>query len=104
MNIISAEQVKEIIENDSEIKLIMVLSKEAFTKAHIPGSINISDIENAKHSLELQEKIIVYCSDINCVASYYAYQQLEQAGYKNIWRFAGGLKEWEDAGFELVSI
>ena len=101
MKILTALQVKNKMEQDPNIKLVMTLSAKAYAKCHIPGSLNISDIEVAKKQFPKNTKIIVYCSDQACLASYYAYQELEKAGYQNIWRFAGGLVEWSTEGFPL---
>ena len=101
MKILTAIQVRKLLKSDPEIRLVMVLGNKAYEKAHIPGSINISNIEDARIEFPRHTKIIVYCSDHACVASYQAYLLLENAGYKNIWRFAGGLREWSDAGYEL---
>ena len=102
MNILTAHQVNEMIHQDNDIQLVMVLKDTAFAKAHIPQSINISDIDSAIVKLPKDSKIIVYCSDSACLASYYAYKQLEAAGYSHIWRFAGGLREWEACGYTLT--
>lgn len=101
MNILTATQVKNKMEQNPAIKLVMTLGPKAFEKAHIPGSLNIWDINVAKEQLPKKTGIIVYCSDQTCMASYAAYQQLENAGYPNIWRFAGGLVEWQKAGYPL---
>ena len=103
MNILTANQVKRKISEEPTTHLIMVLNESAFKKAHIPGSLNISNIDDALKLLSINEPIIVYCSDNACIASYMAYQQLDQAGYKHIWRFAGGLREWTEHGYEVTS-
>ena len=102
MNILTAQQVKRKIEENPGAKLVMTLGPNAFARNHIPGSLNIWNIEMAKKEFPLNTEIIVYCSDQTCMASYYAYQQLEQAGFQNIWRFAGGLVEWNSAGYSFA--
>ena len=101
MRTLNAKQVKKLLDQYPDTQLVMTLSPLAFQKAHIPGSTNISDIQTAIQQFSKETKIIVYCSDHSCMASYAAYQQLEQAGYQNIWRFSGGLVEWSEAGFSL---
>lgn len=103
MNTLTATQVKEMLSRDPSVHLVMTLGPNAFAKSHIPGSINIYDLETATKYFSKNAKIIVYCSDINCMASYQAYQQLERAGYTNIWRFSGGLVEWGERGFPFES-
>jgi len=101
MKILTAPQVKRKIENNPHVKLIMTLGPKAYAKSHIPNSINVWNIEAANQRFSKDSEIIVYCTDRLCMASYSAYYQLEQAGYQNIWRFAGGLVEWNEAGYPL---
>ena len=101
MKILSAQQVKNKMERNPQAKVVMTLGPKAYAKSHIPGSINIWNITLAKEQFSQDTEIIGYCSDQRCMASYYAYQQLAQAGFNNIWRFAGGLNEWSDAGYPL---
>ena len=103
MKILTAQEVKNRIDTTPGIKLVMTLRPDAYIKSHIPGSVNIWDINTAKKVFSKNTEIIVYCSDQTCMSSYYAYQQLEDAGFNNIWRFAGGLVEWDQAGFQLTN-
>ena len=102
MKILSAHQVMQKRMEGKPIHLIMTLSPRHFAQAHIPGSLNIWDMQQAKEKLPLDAPIIVYCSDERCMASYAAYEQLKQAGYQHIWRFAGGLLAWSEAGYPLT--
>ncbi len=102
MKTLSAYQVKNRIEVNPDVKLVMTLGPDSYAKCHIPNSLNIWNIEAAKVVLPHDCEIIVYCSDQSCLASYYAYQQLERNGYRNIWRFAGGLLEWSKANLPLI--
>ena len=43
----------------------------------------------------------MYCSDVACVASQYAYRALLEHGYTNVRRYAGGLSDWNGAGLPL---
>ena len=101
MNTLNAHEVQAMITARPETKLIMVLNPIAFQKAHIPGSQNIYDMSRVDDTLSKDAPIIVYCSDVGCMASYAAYKQLEAAGFTQIWRFAGGLLEWEEAGYPV---
>ena len=102
MRTLKATQVKSKLEDNPGIILVMTLGPKAFSKCHIPGSVNVWNIESAKRRFAKNTEIIVYCSDQSCMSSYYAYQQLERAGYQNIWRFSGGLVEWSQLGYPLA--
>ncbi len=101
MNLISREELKKKIDNNDEFKLVMTLGDFAFNAKHIPGSIQVDNEEKAKKLLSPEDEIIVYCSGPNCTASIHIYNLLATAGFTNIRRFAGGLEEWEDAGYPL---
>lgn len=102
MKTLSAIEVKNRIRKNSKIHLVNTLNENPFLKGHIPKSLNITSMKVADQLFEKDDEIIVYCSDITCMASFYAYKQLELAGYTNIWRFAGGLREWSENGFPLI--
>src|SRR3989338_8559146 len=78
--------------------LINTLPKEDFLKNHIPGSINIPASQITQTAPQLFAKhdwIVVYCANPKCTASHTAAEELEQAGFENVYRFVGGLEEWK---------
>ena len=113
MKQISCEELKKKIDQKDDFKLVNCLSQARFRAKHIPGSINIpitpDSVQNISALKEVVQKllaeddeIVVYCSDVGCLASIYLYQRLEEFGYKKIDRFAGGLRVWEEDGHALV--
>ena len=48
MNIISREELKKKLDHGDKFKLVNALGEWAFNAKHIPGSINISNIQDAK--------------------------------------------------------
>jgi rhodanese-related sulfurtransferase len=69
---------------------------------HIPGSINVDTPEKAAKLLDKDDQIVVYCTNVNCVASQLLHARLVQGGYKDVRRYAGGLEDWEEAGNPLT--
>jgi rhodanese-related sulfurtransferase len=100
-NLINREQLKQKLDRGDKFKLVNALGEWAFNAKHIPGSINISKIEDAKKILNPSEEIIIYCSNPSCIASIIGYQLLTRMGYKNVRRYAGGIVDWEEAGYPL---
>lgn len=98
---ISCHELVEKLERKDQFKLVMTYSEMAFKAKHIPGSLNIHSEESAAGLLEFTDEIVVYCVNKQCVASVTAYRILENMGFKNLYRFAGGLEEWESDGQEL---
>jgi rhodanese-related sulfurtransferase len=101
MNLISGEELKQKLDRGDKFKLVNALGEWAFNAKHIPGSINISKIEDAKKRLNPGDEIIIYCSNPSCIASIIGYQLLTRMGYKNVRRYAGGIEEWQKAGYPL---
>lgn len=110
MNEISCKELKEKIDRNDTFKLVNCLSKEKFEKMRIPGSMNFpltsenfADVRRLQAELEdafnLEDEIIVYCTDPACQASIIIYKNLDNLGYKKIRRFSGGLAEWEADGY-----
>ncbi len=101
MNDISREELKTRLDRGEPLKLVMVMPDWAYCAKHIPGSFACIAPEEAFALLEPDDEIIVYCSDPACMNSYHAYEVLEQHGYRHLRHYAGGLVDWEAAGYPL---
>lgn len=103
MKKIDLDTLKKKLEND-EVILVEVLDKEDYEKSHIKGAINIP-LKNigaeAKERFNEDDEIVVYCSDEECTASPTAAKKLEDLGFKNVYEFEGGKKEWREAGLPM---
>ena len=98
---ISKEDLKLKLDRGDDFKLVMTYGEFAFHSKHIPGSMNINRLEDAQKLLDVDDEIIVYCSNASCIASQAAYHTLVNQGFKNVRRYAGGLEEWEISGYPL---
>jgi rhodanese-related sulfurtransferase len=102
INLISREELKEKLDRGDKFKLVNALGEWAFNAKHLPGSINISKIEDARKMLDPNEDIVIYCSNPSCIASIIGYQLLTNMGYNNkVRRYAGGIADWEEAGYPM---
>jgi len=98
---ITTEELVEKLGRDDQFKLVMTYHEWAFKSKHIPGSLNIHSEESATGLIKPSDEIVVYCVNKQCIASITAYHILENKGFSNLWRYAGGLEEWESAGLVL---
>ncbi len=98
---ISRDELKAKLDRGDDFKLVMTLHDWAFDDAHIPGSINVTSPALAASELAEDDEIVVYCSDEACIASQIAYRALLEAGYRKVRRYAGGLTDWQAAGYPL---
>jgi rhodanese-related sulfurtransferase len=63
--------------------------------------IHFESLKHALETLDRKEEVIVYCSNFGCTASVLMYQRLIEHGFQNLKRYAGGIADWEDAGYPL---
>ena len=90
-----------MLDRQEDFRLVMALSEWAYQAKHIPGSLHFATFREALRSLGKEDEIVVYCSDENCIASQALGKLLERNGYTHVLHFAGGLGEWEQAGYPL---
>jgi len=101
MNLIGREELKAKLDRGDGFKLAMTLGGSAFNMAHIPGSLNVNSMEQAQRLVSPDDEIVVYCHDESCPASKAAYQMLVSHGFTNVRRYAGGMRDWQEAGYPL---
>ncbi len=101
MELIGREELKEKLDRKNDIKLVMVLGDWQYRAMHIPGSLNISAPEIAHELLDLDDEVVVYCSNPGCAASVIEYDRLTAHGYKKVRRYAGGISDWEESGYPV---
>jgi len=103
MKTIKRDELKEKLDNN-EVKLVEVLDEEDYNKEHIKGAMNIP-LERigteAKDKFDKEDHIVVYCSDFDCSASPTAAKKLDGLGFKNVYDYQGGKKDWKDAGLPM---
>ena len=101
MDLIDAEELKEKLDREDDFKLVMTLGEWEYRAKHIPGSLRVSTVADALEALDPDDEIVLYDSGPPCTASRMACRILEAHGYGRVRRYAGGLEEWESAGYFL---
>lgn len=103
MNTITHDELKSMLDRQDDFLLLNVLPIDLFDRGHIPGSINIpvespdflKEVEKLVHDKD--EPIVTYCASFQCPASTDAAKKLADAGYKNVFDYKGGIKDWQEA-------
>ncbi len=92
---ISAEEAKEIMDNETKYLILDVRTKEEFDEGHIPEAVLLPNEEIDEDVSEIlpdqEQKILVYCRSGN--RSKQASDKLSKLGYSNIIEF-GGIVDW----------
>jgi rhodanese-related sulfurtransferase len=103
MNIIERDELREKLERGDRVQLVMALPEPAFRAKRIPGTRHFETIGEALDALEPGDEIVVYCATVYCPASIRVYALLEREGYRRVSRYAGGIDDWESAGYPVES-
>jgi rhodanese-related sulfurtransferase len=98
MRHISLKELKAKLTRGDKFILVNALDEAKFNSMHIPGSVNLFTKDDIKTYLRPDDEIVVYCTEAACNRSILLYYLLETMGYRNIQRYAGGLKEWVEDG------
>ncbi len=102
MELITREELRAKLARGDDFKLVMTLPSHAYEAKHIPGSLP-AETRKELERLDPGDEIVVYCGGTHCPASIWAYHFLVRRGHAHVRRFAGGVAEWEDAGYPLAS-
>ena len=98
---IGRDELKAKLDRGDDVRLVMALNRWAFDAKHIPGSLHFDTPEELYASVGPEDEVVVYCSNVDCLASVALYRDLVRRGYRDVRRYAGGLLDWEDAGLPL---
>ena len=104
---IDSKELKEWIDDGKDFVLIDVLSSLSFEGRHLPGAknVNFQQPDFLKKVMDIvddkDKPVVVYCSSFQCQLSPAAGSDLVEAGYKDVYHFAGGLADWQDVGYDF---
>lgn len=104
---IDRDELKGMMDAGESFVLVNVLGRHDFEQEHICGSINMPLEEIGAEALKLinkDETVILYCGGPACAASSIAGEKLSKLGYKDIWKFEGGMEAWKEAGYCLEGL
>ena len=101
MYTINREELKQKMSHGENIVVLNALGPDAYEKAHIPGSQPMDYTSVSALNASYEDTVIVYCTNASCPASYYADHALRSHGYPDVRRYAGGMEDWQSAGYPL---
>ncbi|HCM44024.1 TPA: sulfurtransferase [Candidatus Kaiserbacteria bacterium] len=105
---ITTEEVKKRIDSNSkDYYLVDVLMQNGYNARHVPTAKNVPYAPGFVEAFEKKinspkdAEIIVYCASSGCQLSHLAADELEKAGYTNVYHYTDGLAGWQSAGHEF---
>jgi thiosulfate/3-mercaptopyruvate sulfurtransferase len=116
---ISTEELKGWIDQKKEMLIVDTMPYEAsYKKQHIPGAVQIelpipemvTMDDGTKAALEKllgpdkNRLIVFYCGFVKCTRSHNGAMWAVKLGYKNVYRYPGGIKAWDEAGYPMEKV
>jgi rhodanese-related sulfurtransferase len=101
MRLITGWQLKAELDAGQPLKLVMTAGPWQVRAKHIPGTLKLITPKDALGELRPEDPIVVYTVDDHLQSSTVAWEALTAHGYRNVRRYAGGLQDWEAAGYPI---
>jgi rhodanese-related sulfurtransferase len=102
---ISREELRAKMDRAESLVLVDALSPMSYAFSHLPGAVNLPPIwvdEKARRRIpDLDAEIVVYCESETCDSSIVVANRLIELGYRHVAHYAGGRRDWADAGLPL---
>jgi len=117
--IVSSEELKNWIDQKKDMLIVDTMPYEdSYKKQHVPGAVqfefpikevtNLDDKRKAAFEKVLgpnkDRLIVIYCGFTKCGRSHNGAMWAVKLGYKNIYRYPGGIKAWAEADYTVEKV
>jgi len=117
--IVTTEELKKWIDDKKNVLIIDTMPYEdSYKKQHVPGAVNFVypipevtslDDKTKESFLKLlgpdkERPIVIYCGFVKCTRSHNGAMWAEKLGYKNVYRYTGGIKAWMEADYPVEKV
>ena len=118
-NLVTTEELKQWIDTKKDMVLVDTMPYEdSYKKQHVPGAVqflfpipDMNQWDTKETGGKTQEDyikllgndknkpIIIYCGFVKCTRSHNGAVWAVKLGYKNVYRYSGGIFAWKGAGY-----
>lgn len=122
-DVVTTAELAELKASGKDIVVVDTMPYEAsYKKNHIPGAVQflfpIPDMKewDSKETAgqtqddflallgeDKEKTIVIYCGFVKCTRSHNGALWAKKLGYKNVYRYPGGIFAWKGADFEVAS-
>ena len=117
--IVSTEELKAWIDSKKNMLIVDTMPYEdSYKKQHVPGAVqfefpkeeitNLDDKTKAAFEKVLGSNkdrvIVIYCGFTKCGRSHNGAMWAVKLGYKNVYRYPGGIKAWAEADYPVEKV
>jgi rhodanese-related sulfurtransferase len=115
-NIVSTEELKKWTDEKKNMLIVDTMPYEAsYKKQHIPDAVQFEFPIPIMTSMDEKTKadflkllgtdkdrlIVIYCGFTKCTRSHNGAMWAVKFGYKNVYRYPGGIKAWDEADYPI---
>ena len=121
--LVTADELKAWMDQGKKMVVVDTMPYEkSYKKAHVPSAVNfvfpipemktwdIKDTaQKSQNDFEAllgpdrEKPVVVYCGFVKCGRSHNGAMWAKKMGYKNVYRFSGGIYAWKGAKYEVES-
>ncbi|MGQ9569861.1 MAG: rhodanese-like domain-containing protein [Thermodesulfovibrionales bacterium] len=116
---VSTEELKSWIDQKKKMLIIDTMPYEdSYKKQHVPGAVQfefpipevtkLDDKTKAAYEKLLgpdrNRLIVIYCGFTKCTRSHNGAMWAVKLGYKNVYRYPGGIKAWMEADYPIEKV
>ena len=108
MKELTREQLQEKINSGLNLTIVEVLPEGSFKEVHLPKAVNVPLNDRFEVNIrsvvpDKNTPVVVYCANEQCPASEEAAKKMEELGYKLVYDYKEGKKDWQKAGLPTES-
>ena len=123
-DLVTTEELKQWMEAGKDVVIVDTMPYEAsYKKGHVPGAkqflfpipdMNTWDIEETAGKTQedfirmlgsdKEKTIVIYCGFVKCTRSHNGAAWAVKLGYKNVYRYSGGVFAWKGAKYLLEQV
>ncbi|HMK56301.1 MAG TPA: rhodanese-like domain-containing protein [Dissulfurispiraceae bacterium] len=114
--VVTTQELKSWIDQKKDMLIVDTMPfEDSYKKAHIPAALNLvfpipemaSIDDKTKDDLvkmlgpNKDRVVVFYCGFTQCTRSHNAAMWAVKLGYKNVYRYPGGIKAWDQADYQV---
>lgn len=118
-NVVTTEELKKWIDEKKQMLIVDTMPYEdSYKKEHVPGAVQFEFPIPEMTSLDDKTKdaflkilgpnkelpIVIYCGFVKCTRSHNGAMWAVKLGYKNVYRYPGGIKAWKEAEYPVGTV
>lgn len=120
-DVVATEELKKWMDSGQDILIVDTMPFAAsYQKQHVPGAVQFlfpipdmnqwdtkeTDGKTEEDFLKLlgndkEKRIVIYCGFVKCTRSHNGAAWAVKLGYKNVYRYPGGIFAWKGAGYPI---